>query len=184
MAVFNTLLLVLIVIVSGLGCSRTTPKELMLADFEADEELNQLYWSCHTLYSQSNDHATHGSKSLKMELYPADYPGLVLTPAVIDWQDYKELYFDVYNPLQQQVQVTVRIDDQKDYPEYGDRYNRGFVLQYGSNHINIPLVTLAASGNSRHLDLRHIYRLFIFTKRLPSKISLYVDSIKLSAEKI
>ena len=183
-AVFNIFLSVLIVIISGLGCSRTTPKEIILADFETDGELNQLYWSCHTLYSLSNDHATHGSKSLKMELYPADYPGIVLTPAVIDWQDYKELSFDVYNPLQQQVQITVRIDDRKKYPEYQDRYNKSFVLQSGSNRFNIPLVTLATSGTSRYLDLRHIYRLFIFSKRPQNKISLYVDSIKISAEKI
>jgi hypothetical protein len=179
MVVVKKLVILFISLFFFSNCRQDVFKELILLDFESDAELDQLYWSCHTLYSLSNDHVTHGSKSLKLELFPSDYPGLVFTPVVKDWSDYKELYFDVYNPSRQEVQVIVRIDDKKEYPEYNDRFNKGFVMRTGNNHVSIPLDTLVASGSNRHLNNAHIKRLFIFVTHPPRKITLYIDTIKL-----
>lgn len=159
-------------------CQKERAKELMLFDFEADAELDQLYWNCHTLYSLSNDHATHGSRSLKMELFPYDYPGLIPMLAVTDWRGYEEFCFDVYNPAEQPVRIVVRIDDRKDYPDFENRYNKSFVVKHGSNHFRIPLGTLVVSGTNRHLNLAQIQRLFIFMAHPEKTTTLYVDSIK------
>jgi len=160
------------------SCHRDPSGELVLFDFESDTELDHLSWSCHTLYSLSSDHATHGAKSLKLELFPSDYPGLIPILAVKDWQGFKELCFDVYNPTKNMVRIVVRIDDRKDYPDYDDRYNKSFILKPGSNHLSIPLDTLVASGTKRHLNLAQIHRLFIFMANPEKKTTLYIDSIK------
>ena len=53
------------------------------------------------MYSISGEHPSHGSKSLKLELYPSDrpdYPGLTPIIRENNWSDFKALSFDIYNP--------------------------------------------------------------------------------------
>jgi hypothetical protein len=149
----------------------------MLFDFESEAELDQLYWNCHTLYSLSNDHATHGLRSLKMELFPSDYPGLIPMLSVTDWRRYGEFCFDVYNPSEQSLRLGVRIDDREDYPDFADRYNKNFEVKKGANHI--PLETLTTSASRRRLNLSKIHRMFIFVNHPMEKTILYIDDMKL-----
>jgi len=179
MDTFNKLLCTFASLLFLSYCQKDTSNELMLYDFESDAELEQLYWNCHTLYSLSDAHATHGSRSLKMELYPSDYPGLIPMLTVTDWSGYGEFSFDIYNPSEQSIEIWVRIDDRKDYPDSADRYNKNFVIIKGNNHITIPLATLLASGSARPLNIEQIHRLFIFMRHPVKKTILYIDSIKL-----
>jgi hypothetical protein len=162
-----------------LNCHSNTTKERILFDFESDSELDRIQWKCHTLFSLSSDHTTHGQRSLKMELYPSNYPGLDPKLEEKDWRGYKALCFDIYNPEEKNVQISVRIDDQKDYPEYKDRYNKSFILNQGMNQIRIPFNTLVTSGTDRNLTLKNIYRLLIFTSNPEKKVVLYIDYIRL-----
>lgn len=114
-----------------------------------------------------------------MELYPSDYPGLSPKLKENDWRGFKALCFDIYNPEEKQVQISVRIDDQKDYPDYKDRYNKSFILNQGMNQISIPLNTLVTSGKDRNLNLKNIYRLLIFTASPEKRVVLYIDFIRL-----
>ncbi len=160
------------------NCSADSAKENMLFDFKSYSELDQLHWKCHTLYSLSKEHPTHGCRSLKMELYPSDYPGLAPMLKENDWSEYNKLCLDIYNP-QDKVQIFIRIDDQKTYPYYEDRYNRGFILESGMNRISMPLDTLITSGTKRNLDLKKICRLSIFMENPRKRVVLYVDNIRL-----
>jgi hypothetical protein len=178
MAVCKKLILLVSLILFS-SCHGEPSGELVLFDFESETELDQLSWRCHALYSLSSDHATHGTKSLKLELFPSDYPGLVPFLAMKDWRGFKELCFDAYNPSKDMVRIVVRMDDRKDFPDYEDRYNKSFVVKRGSNHFSIPLDTLVTSGTKRHLDLSQIHRLFIFTAHPEKKITLYIDTIKI-----
>jgi hypothetical protein len=178
-SLIGKVLLWLVIPVLLLSCGKEKPAELMLLDFESDSELDKLHWSCHALYSLSDDHATHGSKSLKLELFPSDYPGLDFSPAVKDWRDHKALCLDVFNPSAQQIQLTIRIDDKKDSPDYDDRYNKSFTINPGANHIAIPLDSISASRANRHLDLAHIRRMFISESHPQDKTTFFIDAIKL-----
>jgi hypothetical protein len=161
------------------GCAQKNPAEIMLLDFESEAELDQLGWRCHTLFSLSDDHATHGAKSLKIEFYPSEYPGLAFSPAFKDWRNYKALRFDVFNPSDQLIQLTVRIDDKKDYPDYDDRYNKDFVINPGTNHIAITRDTLETSRTNRSLDLANIQRMLIFEVGPQKKNTLFIDAVRL-----
>jgi hypothetical protein len=115
-----------------------------------------------------------------LELYPSDYPGFFPIIRDRDWKNWRTLCFDLFNPQEdQQIQVTVRIDDREDYPDYGDRYNGRFSLQPGMNRIAIPLSALRASDTQRNLDLENIQRLGIFLVRPAKRIVLYVDYLRL-----
>jgi len=176
---FGLLLLFPIIL---LNCWKEPGRELLLFDFESDAELDQLSWHCHALNSLSAQHCTHGSKSLKLELYPSDYPGLDLMPREHDWREYKELRFDVYNPQVTNVQLSVRIDDRNDSPGYDDRYNKSFVLNPGMNHMNIPFSTLVRSGTGKPLSRKSICRFLVFVVRPKNKVDLYLDNIRLTSD--
>jgi hypothetical protein len=171
---------VMLVIVS-VSC-RSEKGERILFDFESDSELDQFYWKCHTLSSLSEEHASHGKQSLKMELLPDEYPGIFPMISNPDWRGFSSLCFDVFNAQKTNVPLTVRIDDRKDYPGYGDRYNTTFLLAPGQNAISISLKDLRTSQTGRPLNLKEVYRVIIFVTKPQYKIILYVDYIRLQQD--
>lgn len=174
--------LVAILVLVGLGCTREPlerPAELVLYDFETDAELDRMHWQCFTLFALSDEHAARGEKSLRMALYPSSYPGWSAKLAVNDWRGYEALAFDIFNPREAPVALTVRIDDREDYPPYGDRYNQRFVLVPGANTVVIGFEDLVTSGGRRPLGLRSIYRLMMFMVSPEEKHVLYLDYVRL-----
>jgi hypothetical protein len=95
-AAASLLAMLIAVLVLASGCRKPPAAEIVLLDFESETELDLLDWSCHTLYSLSDEHATSGTKSLRMDLFPSDSPGLAYVPALKDWRAYGELCFDIY----------------------------------------------------------------------------------------
>ena len=161
-----------------LSCGNNPAREYVLFDFETPSELDQIYWNCRTMYSLADKYVTHGSKSLQLDLYPADYPGFSPILKKKDWSAYMALYLDIYNPQKDEIPITLRIDDRK-YPEYKDRYNKSFVLQPGMNHLLIPFNSLITSGTVRKLDLKSINNFQFFMVDPNKKIVLYIDYIRL-----
>ena len=180
MTALGKLLAGLVLLAVLASCDHRAPEDTLLLDFESDAELDSLSWTCRTLYSLSREHATHGSQALKMELCPSEAPGLTPHLAITDWSRFAELSFDIYNPSQRQYRMGLRIDDRRDYPDFGDRYNKGFEIRPGSNHITVPLYSLVASGANRHLQLGHIARMFLFLPFPRERATLYVDAVKLT----
>lgn len=175
---YLSLLMIFLFCQFGVACSGP-PGERILFDFETDEELDRFHWKCHTLFALSEEHATHGTKSLKMDLFPSEYPGLAPMIKDTDWSRYGALRFDVYNPQGKDIPLTVRIDDKKDYPDYADRYNRRFVVKPGANTVTIPLDSLNTSGGKRTLNPKRIYRFVIFMVQPKGRTTVYVDYARL-----
>jgi hypothetical protein len=163
------------------GCSGPVGHELVLNDFETDADLDRVRWQCRTLFSLSSEHATSGESSMKMELFPADYPGLSLKLDERDWSRYDSVAFDIYNPQDETLEITVRIDDREDYPDYDDRYNGRITLMPGSNDLRIPLNSLRTAGTDRSLNLKTIERFLFFLVDTNKTFRLYVDNIRLTS---
>ena len=161
------------------SCSGPAPAELVLFDFESDAELDRFNWKCHTLFWLSDEHVTHGTRSLRLELYPSEYPGIAPKLERKDWSGYRALCFDIYNPAKKELQISMRIDDLEDFPDYKDRYNKSFILQSGLNRMSFPLDSLVTTGGHRSLDLKNIYRVLIFMVNPSQKVVLYVDYMRL-----
>jgi hypothetical protein len=173
------IVILILYIVILLGCRESSSKDLVLFDFESDSELDQFHWRCHTLFSLSQEHITHGKRSLMLELYPSDYAGLIPKLKENDWRPYRSLRFDIYNPEETQLKISVRIDDRKDYPKYENRYNQHFIIKPGINKIEIPLHTLITSGSHKKLDLKKICRVYVVMVHPVKRHTLYVDYIRL-----
>jgi len=162
-----------------LADEKTPSKELVLFDFESESVLDEFHWKCRTLFSLSDDVAFHGTRSLKLELYPSSYPGLFPALKHHDWRRYKSLCFEVYNPGPENVNIVLRIDDKKNCLEYKDRYNKTFMLLPGANSLKISLDRLKTSGTDRYLELKNIYRFFVFMSHPDKNYILYLDYFRL-----
>jgi hypothetical protein len=154
-------------------------KESIISDFESDSDLDRLFWSCHTLYSLKESYVSHGSRALKVDLFPSSYPGVSLKVQETDWSNFSELRFDVINPQRKKLPLTIRIDDTKDYPLWGERYNHTLLLEEGTNRIIIQLNTLLKSGSNKQLNLSNIQKMLIFSPHPDEKIVLYFDYFRL-----
>lgn len=175
------LTLLLLLWLSALGCSRLTGGEWdgLLYSFESEAELDRFRWKCGQLFALSDEHATHGEKSLRLEIYPAAYSGL--RPAIErrDWSAFRSLRFDVFNPQKEELRLSVRIDDVRDRLDYADRYNHSFRLAPGANRICLPLEALVTLGTRRKLNRRDIWALYIFLAHPQAKKVLYFDHLRL-----
>lgn len=161
------------------GCADEPATEEILFDFETEQDLDRVQWECHTLFSLADQHVTHGTRCLRLELHPSPYPGLTPIAKEKDWSAFRSLCFDVYNTENREITIAVRIDDQEKPPDYPDRYSKNFPLGRGSNHIEIPLNTLVTSGTGRQTNLTNIHRFMIFMVNPPEKNTLYVDYLRL-----
>ena len=153
-------------------------------DFEDDSVLDELQWSCGTLFRISGDHATSGKRSLEISLYPAadsvieHYPGVSFSGFDADWSGRRALVFDAFNPEDTAVPLEVRIDD-RESPDYRERFNRTHTLAPGGNRISIPLASLVTSGTRRPLDLRRIRVVALFLANPGERRTLYLDRVGL-----
>lgn len=122
----------------AVACQEVYSQDLVLFDFEEDSELDRFQWSCRTLSELTDQHAAHGARSLKVDMYPAVYPGVTAKLDNHDWRGYKALQIDIFNPQNKEVRLTVRIDDRRKYPPDGTaiiihiRYHLG-PRNYGSS---------------------------------------------------
>lgn len=170
------LLLLIILLVLQFACGQQPPSmEKILFDFENDEELDLLYWKCHTLMSLSDEHVTHGEKSLHIELFPSPYPGFNPCIQRSDWRGFAAFTFDVFNPSGDDLELVVRIDDLENQPDYKDRFNRRIALTPGQNAVTIPLDGLLVSGKQRKLNTGSIQAVVLFMVSPERKVDLYVD---------
>jgi len=163
----------------AISCASDPTNELMLFDFETDAELDRIHWRCFTMFSLADEHSTHGKKCLKMELYPSNWPGWAPVMENLRLDKYKKLAFDLYNPENSATQITIRVDDKKDYPDYDDRYNQKIFFEPGINNIKLQLDQLKTSGTSRNLNIKRISRIKIFMAHPDRKYVLYLDNVRL-----
>lgn len=167
------------ILICVIACAKPLPHIFILADFESESELDRFHWECHTLFSLSHEHATHGQYALHLSLFPSEYPGMNPLVALKDWSPYRTLCLDLYNPQSTPLEMTIRIDDRHDNPDYPDRYNHSFLLSPGENHLSIPLEKLSTSDKNRNLNLATIHALVFFLAHPKERCDLFVDYIRL-----
>jgi hypothetical protein len=162
-----------------MGCGHSGQTDHVLFDFESDSDLDKFLWECHLLFGLSEQHATHGAKSLKLEFFPNNYPSLNPILFREDWGPYSEFVFDVYNPQAVDVELGLCIDDRSDSPPPEDRYGRSFILRPGANFITLRLDNLTTAKGERKLDLNKICSVLIFVEKPQEWVVLYFDYFRL-----
>ncbi len=180
MNIKTNIFIITLSILGMISCHNDLPVPFVLSDFESDTDLDRVQWQCHTLFSLSDRNVTHGNKSLQLDLYPSDYPGIAFELPMHDWSKYEMLSLDIYNPQEESLSLAMSIDDMKKYPDYKDRYNGSFSIQPGINHLRIPLASLSTSGTKRSINLKNIHRYMIFMAHPPKKYVLCIDYVHLT----
>jgi len=171
----------LIVLATFLPACGETP--LFDYDFERPAVLDELVWKCGTLYRLSPDHATSGDNSLEVTFYSGppgvdeSYPGLSLIDFGPDWSGYRTLVFDAFVPGEKAISLALRIDDREN-PDYAERFNTAIPLTPGSNHIAIPLAGLLTSGSKRQLNLDEILEVTLFLANPQERHTIFFDRIR------
>lgn len=163
-----------------MGACQKYESDYQLFDFESDQELDLLLWQCKTLFTLSGENVTHGSKSLKLELYPSRYPGLSTKLNHHNWSRYKSLNLDVYNTHNYQIIITIRIDDHQNESKQTDQYFHNLVLKPGLNNYRISLIDARKALSHNQLNLLSIVGFHIYMSSPDSKKTLFIDNIRLS----
>lgn len=149
-----------------------------LASFESRGELTR--WTANDCrLTRREEHATHGSWSLRLDLQMGVYPGAALRWPLADWSGFEELVFDAYVADDQILDLVVKIHDRQHNYELSDRFQRPVRLAPGANRVSIPLAEVAAAPADRVLDLRQIHMLQFYTVRPSGPRVLYLDHIRL-----
>ena len=179
-AFFASLLFLAAVLVFLHACSPQGVQPCRLIyDFEEDQELDGLVWRCHSWYERSREHASHGSFSLKVQMYPPEtYPGFAISDLKGPWKGISRVKLDIFNPNPFPLSITFRIDDKKD-PPYEDRVNKTLELREGANPVTLDLADLKTSGTRRHLDPSSICAFMFFTVSPERPVTIFVDNIRL-----
>ena len=107
------------------------------------------------------------------------YPGIKFIEIEKNWSAYSIFKLDVHNPDAEPLLFHIRIDDQESKWEYGNRYDRVFVLQKGTNHIVIPFAEMKTNVSQRILDARKIEHLMFVIPSNDRKRTFCIDNIRL-----
>jgi predicted MPP superfamily phosphohydrolase len=156
-----------------------TVAENILFDFESESDLEKLNWECHKWFERSKENATSGQYSLRVILPPGEYPGINFNGVNGDWSKYSYLKLDLFNPTGKEIQIHVRIDDNKSGWKYANRFDIGFELKPGMNHICIPTDSIRTNIRQHPLNLKRIERLMVFSPKNLQQTELYIDYIRL-----
>jgi VanZ family protein len=152
----------------------------VLADFETPFETDR--WEGTAAHAIDPSHASSGNASLRVELVPALYSGVTLVHAPRDWRGYRFLRLDVFNPLNEPLDVICRIHDGEHArrgPSYRDRFNTGFRLGPGWNALAIDLRTVERAPATRRMDMSDIRGFMLFVSRLPAPRRIFIDHVRL-----
>lgn len=174
---FITLAVLILAALSPLQAGETSR---VLADFETNEEVRA--WNPQGLPAKTvSEHVTHGSSALQIEFGGGEYPGISRELPPDDWTGFEALRADLFSAAETPLHYCIRIDDAAS-TDYGSRYNGDFVLAPGANRIDLPLTGLRTGDGKRDLDLKRVRRLIIFTSRLRTPVTLFIDHLRLVRE--
>lgn len=159
------------------GCDRAiestkVDKPGIICDFE-DVRIWDISPETGFSLSLSKDYITEGSHSLKV-VYPVDeYPSINTRKLKHNWEGFDYFYFDVFNPQEETLPFTIRLDDSS-----RTRINIDYPLRSGKNEVKIPI-----SQISQRINISNVSFVVLFLNNPEKRITLYFDNMKLEKGK-
>jgi hypothetical protein len=174
-----------------------TAETRVLVEFDQEQDIKLFEFKHENQYfkekpafrpSFSDQHVTHGSKSLKIA--PNEYFMSFRLPK--DWSGYDSMDLDIFVEGEDPVGGTVLIGDedwQKKGNTYWNRHNGSFNLKPGANTLSLPVNGIyRGEAGSRNNDLKYninpkaIIRLDIGFEPKGNVTALYLDNMRLTKE--
>lgn len=148
--------------------------------FQLEEESDLNRWTGNVSFSEKT--GTRGGASLMVQFTTGRYSGAKLYDFPRDWEGYQWLAFEVFNPAEAAVSLTIRINDRihdQEGHQYSDRFNKKLLVDPGWNHFEIPLVEVEQAPSNREMDLNNVFGLGLFTTNLKEPRVLLFDYFRL-----
>ena len=153
----------------------------VLSDFETPFEIDR--WRGDSKFTIDHTFAFHGTSSLKVALNTSLYSGVSLKYFPRNWLYYKYLLLSIFNPDDEPIKVTCRINDMRHtlgIQHYDDRFNQSYSLVKGWNLITVPLEQVVNAPKNRKMELDKVQALGIFATGLSQPKVLYIDYVHLN----
>ena len=96
-----------------------------------------------------------------------------------NWSDFSNLCFDIYNPDDDSLPLTIRINDYKYNRRRNDRYQQPLLVKPSWNYICIPLEEIKNGPSNRELELNAVRRIVVFAYQLETTRTIYTDNWRL-----
>lgn len=150
-------------------------------DFEHDIDIR--LWQSNpkgaVVLQKTETPAASSGRSLQVRAKKRGWAGVSYRAEGADWQSYRRLKFDVFNP-EKDLTLHLRIDDDGNCAEYENRFNRALPLMQGWNSVSISLADIIAAGPAvRRFNLASVQRLYFFVKSVSAKEVFYLDNVGL-----
>jgi VanZ family protein len=155
----------------------------LLSGMESSWDLERWQGIAGEELARSEDYATEGNYALIARLTTSEFSGISLTKMPNDWRAYNELSFDLYNPQDHELQITVRIHD-ADHEvsearwRFADRFNQRLMAEPGWNRYRISLKEVEQAPEGRKMDLSLIKELRLFAAGLEEVKVIYADNFR------
>jgi hypothetical protein len=151
----------------------------LLSSFEHPLEMSR--WSFYrSRGSRVKEGPTHGSRALRVDLEPGDFPGATLVWPPPDWAAWRSLRVDVDLDTGEPLPLTVRVEDARHRRPNTDVFERVLPVWPGRQEICVALSDVAAGPVVRRLDLRRVTHLEFYVAHLSRPRSFHLDHLRLS----
>jgi VanZ family protein len=122
--------------------------------------------------------AVQGERSLRVVGAAGDWAGVSFAAGRQDWRNYRALHFSAFNP-REPFTLFVRVDDHRASPQSAGRFEGGFTLAPGWNHVRVPIADVERGTRNRPLNLRAIRRVAFFTGDAEPQRFWFLDNVYL-----
>ncbi|MFN8709894.1 MAG: hypothetical protein ACK50J_24760 [Planctomyces sp.] len=128
---------------------------------------------------------THGRKSLKIELRPTRFSGVILETSSSDWDSEDYLCFDAMNRSGSDLILTVKVydhDHQNSSFSPDDRFEKAITLTAGAaTSVQIPVDEIAEGPAGRRMNMKQITALEVFCTDVSERQELLIDHVRLAS---
>jgi hypothetical protein len=120
-----------------------------------------------------------GKKLYRVRFDPGKYSSIDVIEPEEDWSVYRKLRFQVLSENASDINLVLKIYDEKHNQNYNDRFNQGFIIQPGLNEITVNLNQVRNAPINRKLDLANISNVQLFLINVESSLFLELGNLLL-----
>ena len=154
----------------------------VLSDFETPSQIDRWQPDFAKL-SISESKVKDDRFSMRAELLPGKYPGIILTHFHRNWQGYQFIDFSIYLDAEYPMDLRIKIHDRQ-HPasgyNYKDRFNDNLSLKPGWNDFSLSLQAIEDAPEERSMNMKKIVTLSLFTVDLKQNTTLFIDNVRLT----
>ncbi len=120
-----------------------------------------------------------GRKVGRWTLYPQVWPGLRILEPVTDWSGRKAIRFEIWSELDEDLPMTLLVDDFRHRVDREDRSRTRFQVHPGHNYIRILLEEIRTDPEGLPLRMDQVAAVYLYISKPEKTFTLWIDSIGL-----